>query len=1404
MTDRTVLPFPAPGNEPRSTADQHRFRLSRAGIHNVWQYDQEFTFGAGRLLLRGKNGAGKSKALEMLLPLLLDGDTRRIDATGAGKTTLRWLMLDGYQDSTNRFGYLWVEFTRVSEEGQQHALTLGAAVTASRSAGKAEAEYFLTEERAGTQLRLTGPDRFTVKELREFVGEGNWFPQASAYRAEVMRRLFGVSDAGRYRNLLHLLYQLRRPTIGDRVDGGGLTTVLKEALPPLDDEIIDNVARNLNDLDDVREQLSRLEQTHGAVQRFLTDYRGYLHGVLRNRVQTVRVRLDELAQQRRAAGTAQRELARASAEASESQSELQGLRRELDTARQDQQTLQNSAAYRALGDLREKEHTIQARAEGAKAAWGAVTGAETGEQAHARRLSQDWAQIATELVELREHHRAVQRDVQACGIDGALLGTLPAADSRTLAAPDTVTVTAPDGQEKEFSLPHVAVPPQSLGQELGQAVERMDNVAKVRRSRARTVADTAEKCAAADKAHDEADRREEQREQSEERLENEKARLQDCEQRLLASAVDYRDRLDTWVTALPEIGTEDARAVTRPAAIGAESEGRIAERVPGRDLADEVRAAAQAVFSPYLSTLDGQRDRMLGQRNGLQTELARLQAELTGWEERSDPSPERPAWAVAPRPEGMGAALFMLVDFAEELTSEQRSGLEAALEASGLLGAWVDAEGRVRDQHTRDLLLTPGPVLGGPTLAHALRPVPGGPVSAFVIDRVLSGVECPPDARTRATGGHWVSLDGRWQLGPLHGAHAKSEAEYVGAAVREQTRQRRIAELTNAIDEHTRQLAELTEQLDEVEAQRRRLSDALSELPSGNALVASWEAHEQAAAGVDKAGGELARAHRAAEEARAVATRLRADARAAASTHGLPDSSEELANLARELDRVASALRTATRETDGLKRRVTAFDTSDWEQARTARTRAMSEYDTARERQRAAERELQVLKQHLGVSEAELVAQDRDLRERVLDLGSRTEEAEGQAQLRHDACIRAQKDDESAKERLAAQEQHTVDGAAQLRRPLSLPGLAGAARLDGVPEILERFEAAQDGAIRDRIAALQRLAEEVEQQLGSPGADVTVNTLMNRGGTLRADLAGGYDADPRVEDDIQIWKLHDDTGSHDIATVGRRISAELDEARNRLSTREQEVFQRYLVSELGDHLAGQLQRARDAVEGMNGALEEVRSSHGMGATLGWELAEEADTDVRTAVELLREQSGLRHPDDDARLREALQRRLEAFRLRDPTAGYGVHLREALDYRDWFAFQPYVLDPSGGRRKFNHRIALSQGEQRVISYLILFAAAASHFTSLAKGAPHTPRLILLDDAFAKIDEPTHARLLGLLMQFDLDFVITSERLWGTFANVHDLHIYECVRDPGKRGVGTVHFTWNGSERRLVST
>ena len=90
-----------------------RFKPSRAGVINIWDYvDEEWAFADGRLALRGHNGSGKTKALEVLFPFVLDGmaDSRRLDPFSGENRTMKSNLLFRGQES--EYGYVWMEFAR--------------------------------------------------------------------------------------------------------------------------------------------------------------------------------------------------------------------------------------------------------------------------------------------------------------------------------------------------------------------------------------------------------------------------------------------------------------------------------------------------------------------------------------------------------------------------------------------------------------------------------------------------------------------------------------------------------------------------------------------------------------------------------------------------------------------------------------------------------------------------------------------------------------------------------------------------------------------------------------------------------------------------------------------------------------------------------------------------------------------------------------------------------------------------------------------------------------------------------------------------------------------------------------------------------------------------------------------
>src|SRR5687767_15216421 len=86
------------------SAECSRWQLLRAGIQNIWEYDDHrFVFHRGRLLLRGQNESGKTKALEVLLPFLLDASLQpqRLDPFGSNARAMRWNLLNDAKPDVN-------------------------------------------------------------------------------------------------------------------------------------------------------------------------------------------------------------------------------------------------------------------------------------------------------------------------------------------------------------------------------------------------------------------------------------------------------------------------------------------------------------------------------------------------------------------------------------------------------------------------------------------------------------------------------------------------------------------------------------------------------------------------------------------------------------------------------------------------------------------------------------------------------------------------------------------------------------------------------------------------------------------------------------------------------------------------------------------------------------------------------------------------------------------------------------------------------------------------------------------------------------------------------------------------------------------------------------------------------
>jgi hypothetical protein len=313
------------------------------------------------------------------------------------------------------------------------------------------------------------------------------------------------------------------------------------------------------------------------------------------------------------------------------------------------------------------------------------------------------------------------------------------------------------------------------------------------------------------------------------------------------------------------------------------------------------------------------------------------------------------------------------------------------------------------------------------------------------------------------------------------------------------------------------------------------------------------------------------------------------------------------------------------------------------------------------------------------------------------------------------------------------------------------------------------------------------------------------NTVYTAFQQLMTGSAGALQ--PRQQataDGLVVLSVRDELDGADLplAEVAARLAARVAADKELLTRQHREVCERHLLGELGEVLRRRRLDAASLVAHMNTLLDGVRTSQGIRVRLDWRLRDDLSDETRQAVKLLERPVGSLLPDQREKLLGLLSELIETSRRDDPDAGYAEHLRTALDYRRWSTF--VVRIRRAGKEddeRLTRRTALSQGEQKVVCYLPLFAAAAAHFSSLAVEAPDAPRFVLLDDAFPKIDVRTHPVLFGLLVDLDLDWLITSERLWADCETVPAAAIYEVLRSPTERGVLPFKHLWDG--RRLTA-
>ena len=1369
-----------------------RWQASRIGLINFWYYDeQEFPFVKGRMLLRGSNGSGKSVTMQSVIPLLLDGNMspERLDPFGSRDRKMSSYLLEEDDGRDERTGYLYLEFKRRESDTW---LTVGMGIRARRgkpldkwyfslSDGRRVGKDFLLYKEIGEKVTLS------KKELENRIaGGGQVFDRQADYMEYVNRQIFGFETVEEYKEMIDLLIQLRTPKLSKDFKPSVVSDILSDSLQPLSDEDLRPMSEAIENMDTMNLNLKAREAGYQAaekIQRVLDRY---------NRL-TLFEKADRCCENQKKLSEAERE-ARSQAEETEcSRKRVLALEQEIseldarrDALEKERESLSKSDAV----SLKSRELDLASR----------IRTREGLLEEKRRQLDAKQEQyVELEGKKKQEEDRAYEKESE---LDGILEEMQSEAGEMSFEEHDFFQDELKENFNSAFSWDTHEAQFQKVKDEIGRGTELLRE------------AETRQR---------EADELLKKRERQQRETDAAQRRESELESVLVQVENEWKEALYSWNGRNEELKftPEQMREIARFADEYGESS----------DFA-RVRQTAADLWIGRKGEISGKVRRRQDELRDLENIRREIEEELAQWESTREPEPPRSDTVRKNRERLREKGIpyqefYKVVEFGRELSGDpKRCGrLEEALLEMGILDALV-----IEEQY-REQVMKADPGCADRYLFvqthHAEKSLLdvldlNDSVNDIFMNQRITGIlgnialsERLEEAEGAGSGGSAgigasmtaVRPDGSYQIGVVSGTiSGEHEAGFIGVQAREKNRQAKIASCRELLAENEQKQEVLCGEVAVLEQRISRLQEEYESLPEDTDMREAWKMLSEARRTVERMREEGARLERelmevgealgelkrqAAEIARKLyltcsyETFRRADEAASdyrqhfyqlrsghelflqirAHMEELGERQEildgEMDQIRYEAGGVKKELKKEQEEYDSILRQL---ELTDYEQIRQKLDECMEWLKEYPERLQSCVAEKTQNEERIRAL-SEQAAQNE---ERIVELKRRAEYLE--------TCFAAERSLHYVE--LPGEEAETEEPAEKIR---SL--LAGECRDMDKEQIIRSLNQVyfeNRGFLTDYQIMQTELFEELdrEAQKGDPSAK-------------RLDIAARYQG---VRIPFGRLLVH--------------LEEEIAELKDLIKAGDRELFEDILANTVSRKIRGKINSSNAWVEKMNSLMGAMNTSSGLKLNLRWRsrTAETEDQlDTKELVELLKKDYRLMREDEAAKLSAHFRSKVEEARRHARDSGgmisfYQV-MKETLDYRKWFEFQLFFQKGGERVKELTNSVfgTFSGGEKAMAMYVPLFSAVVAKYQG---GRPDAPRLISLDEAFAGVDNRNIRDMFRLMAEFEFDFIINSQVLWGDCDTLDALAIYQLLRPENAKFVTVMPYLWNGHARVML--
>ena len=1361
-----------------------RWQASRIGLINFWYYDdQEFPFVKGRMLLRGSNGSGKSVTMQSVIPLLLDGNMspERLDPFGSRDRKMSSYLLEEDDGRDERTGYLYLEFKRQESDTW---LTVGMGIRARRgkpldkwyfslSDGRRVGRDFLLYKEIGEKVTLS------KKELENRIaGGGQVFDRQADYMEYVNRQIFGFETVEEYKELIDLLIQLRTPKLSKDFKPSVVNDILSDSLQPLSDEDLRPMSEAIENMDTMNLNLKAREAGYQAaekIQRVLDRY---------NRL-TLFEKADRCCENQKKLSEAEREAKAQADETDRSRKRVLALEQEiseLDARRDAMEKERESLSKSDAVSLKSRELDLASR----------IRTRESLLEEKQRQLDAKQEQYTEiEGKKKQEEDRAYEKERE---LDSILEEMQSEAGEMSFEEHDFFQAELKENFDKAFSWDTHEAQFRKVKDEISRGTELFREA----ETRQREADDLLKKRERQQRETDAAQRREGELESVLVQVENE-----------------WKEALYSWNGRNEELKftPEQMREMARFAD----------EYGEASDFA-RVRQTAADLWIGRKGEISGEVRRRQDELQDLENAHREIEEELAQWESSREPEPPR-SDAVHKNRERLREKgipyqeFYKVVEFGRELSGDpERCGrLEEALLEMGILDALVIEE-QYRDQVMEadpgcaDRYLFVQPHYAEKSLLDVLDL--NDSVNDIFMNQRITGIlgnialsERPEEAAGIGASMTSVRPDGSYQIGVVSGTiSGEHEAGFIGVQAREKNRQAKIASCRGLLAENEQRQEVLRGEVSALEQSISRLQEEYESLPEDTDMREAWKMLSEARRAVERMREEGARLERELMEvgealgelkrqAAEIAQKLyltcsyetfrRADEAASdyrqhfyqlRSGHELflqirahmEELGERQEILDGEMDQIRYEAGSAGRE---LKKEQEEYDSilrqlelTDYEQIRQKLDECMEWLKDYPERLQSCVAEKTQNEERIRA----LSGQAAQNEERIMELKRRAEYLE--------TCFAAERSLHYVE--LPGEESETAESAEKIRGFLA--GECSDMDKEQIIRSLNQVYFENRGFLTDYQIMQTELFEELDRkaQKGDPSAK-------------RLDIAARYQG-------VRI----------PFGRLLTHLAEEIEELKDLIKAGDRELFEDILANTVSRKIRGKINSSNAWVEKMNSLMGAMNTSSGLKLNLRWRsrTAETEDQlDTKELVELLKKDYRLMREDEAAKLSAHFRSKVEEARRHARDSGgmisfYQV-MKETLDYRKWFEFQLFFQKGGERVKELTNSVfgTFSGGEKAMAMYVPLFSAVVAKYQG---GRPDAPRLISLDEAFAGVDNRNIRDMFRLMAEFQFDFIINSQVLWGDCDTLDALSIYQLLRPENAKFVTVMPYLWNGHARVML--